>query len=97
MALGQETLTHSRRPRLQNSSSGHAKPLIATRVARFLPVLDKSEKDYKRSKSKCFDVLLTALAEAGGDAEKENEARDRYKKCLELCKKEKKICDEEAG
>src|ERR1017187_6790957 len=42
MALGQETLTHSRRPRLQNSSSGHAKPLIATRVARFLPVLDKS-------------------------------------------------------
>src|ERR1017187_973744 len=43
MALGQETLTHSRRPRLQNSSSGHAKPLIATRVARFLPVLDKSE------------------------------------------------------
>src|ERR1017187_8050516 len=43
MALGQETLTHSRRPRLQNSSSGHAKPLIATRVARFLPVLDKSD------------------------------------------------------
>src|ERR1017187_8628834 len=47
MALGQETLTHSRRPRLQNSSSGHAKPLIATRVARFLPVLDKSVKLYK--------------------------------------------------
>src|ERR1017187_2588096 len=43
MALGQETLTHSRRPRLQNSSSGHSKPLIATRVARFLPVLDKSD------------------------------------------------------
>src|ERR1019366_7450121 len=42
MALGQETLTHSRRPRLQNSNSGHAKPLIATRIARFLPVLDKS-------------------------------------------------------
>src|ERR1019366_1700868 len=48
MALGQETLTHSRRPRLQNSSSGHAKPLIATRVARFLPVLDKSDRNLHR-------------------------------------------------
>ena len=61
------------------------------------PVETDCEKDYKRSKSKCFDVLLTALAEAGGDAEKENEARDRYKKCLELCKKAKKICDEAGG
>src|ERR1022692_4503867 len=42
-ALGQEALTHSGRPQPQNSSSGHAKPPFATRVVRFVPVLDSSE------------------------------------------------------
>src|ERR1022692_4083562 len=42
-ALGQEALTHSGRPQPQNSSSGHAKPPFATRVVRFVPVLDSSD------------------------------------------------------
>src|ERR1022692_4747106 len=42
MALGQEALTRSGRPRSQNSSSRHAKPPFATQVARFVPVLDSS-------------------------------------------------------
>src|ERR1017187_3384349 len=66
MALGQETLTHSRRPRLQNSSSGHAKPLIATRVARFLPVLDKSETLLEPSSS-LFRGMQVASKEFGAD------------------------------
>src|ERR1035437_6189821 len=41
-AFGQETLTHSGTPQPQNSSSGHASPPFATRVARFVPVLDSS-------------------------------------------------------
>src|ERR1035438_2398596 len=41
-AFGQETLTHSGRPQPQNSSSGHSSPPFATRVARFVPVLDSS-------------------------------------------------------
>src|ERR1035437_8319503 len=41
-ALGQETLTRNGRPRPQISSSGHPKPPFATRVARFLSVLDSS-------------------------------------------------------
>src|ERR1039458_7279643 len=42
-AFGQETLTHSGTPQPQNSSSGHASPPFATRVARFVPVLDSSD------------------------------------------------------
>src|ERR1022692_3202955 len=44
MALGQEALTRSGRPRSQNSSSRHAKPPFATRVARSVPVLDSSDR-----------------------------------------------------
>src|ERR1035441_5312160 len=65
MALGQETLTHSRRPRLQNSSSGHAKPLIATRVARFLPVLDKSDSALN-DKGRAGFVMANSAGDARG-------------------------------
>ncbi len=53
------------------------------------------EKDYQHCKSKCFGVLVEGLAEAGGDAAKEEEAKERYKKCRALCKKAKTICDAE--
>src|ERR1035441_10320333 len=92
MALGQETLTHSRRPRLQNSSSGHAKPLIATRVARFLPVLDKSESRYvcpciARKGCECGRVHTSsgdwsALVSAG-TVSPSNEERNRETPCAE--------------
>src|ERR1017187_9010785 len=49
MALGQEALTRSGRPRSQNSSSRHAKPPFATRVARSVPVLDSSGGRYEQS------------------------------------------------
>src|ERR1035437_6984093 len=48
MAFGQEALTRSGRPRSQNSSSRHAKPPFATRVARSAPVLDSSDMLYNR-------------------------------------------------
>src|ERR1022692_3106769 len=43
MALGQEALTRSGRPRSQNSGSRHAQPPFAIRVAKFVPVLDSSD------------------------------------------------------
>ena len=59
------------------------------------PVETDCEKDYRHCKSKCFGVLVEGLADAGGDASKEEEARARYKRCLALCKKAKRICDAE--
>ncbi|HEY6332119.1 MAG TPA: hypothetical protein VI756_22510 [Blastocatellia bacterium] len=48
---------------------------------------------YKACKCKCFDNLVTALALAGGDVGKEQDARDAYMKCRDICKKAKAICD----
>ena len=56
------------------------------------PIETDCEKDYKRSKSKCFDVLLTSLALAKDDKEVQ-EIVQRYTKCRDLCRKAKSICD----
>src|ERR1039457_4377085 len=61
MALGQEALTRSGRPRSQNSSSRHAKPPFATRVARSVPVLDSSdsqERTFDRARRLTFGLLV---------------------------------------
>jgi hypothetical protein len=60
------------------------------------PVETDCEKDFKRCKSKCFDVLVSNLALTEGDSTKEKDAREKYKKCRALCKRAKKICDETA-
>jgi hypothetical protein len=39
------------------------------------PVETDCEKNFKSSKTKCFDALFAALAEAGGDAEKQGAKR----------------------
>jgi hypothetical protein len=43
-----------------------------------VPVETHCEKDFTRCKSRYFDVLVSNLASAEGDATKENDAQEKY-------------------
>jgi hypothetical protein len=61
------------------------------------PIQTDCQSDYVRAKSKCFDNLFESLVEAGNDAQKQAEARDRYRTCLKLCKAAKAMCEAESA
>jgi len=59
-----------------------------------MPNIDDCENDYIRCKSTCFVALVKSLAEAGGDAQMIDAAKERYKTCRSLCKAAQAICNE---
>ena len=60
---------------------------------------DKSCKEacaeaYKDSVKNCNKILIECLAEAGDDNEKKKKCKERFNRCMKLCKEAREICNE---
>jgi hypothetical protein len=49
---------------------------------------------YKNCVGNCNKVLIECLAEAGDDDAKKTQCKERFKKCMKLCRAAGQICNE---
>jgi hypothetical protein len=48
---------------------------------------------YKNAVGNCNKLLIDCLAAAGDDEEKKKQCKERFRKCMKLCKESKEICN----